>query len=204
MPIRIIERDYKNGGEISMKSLILHPTSEALWQTLIFDAQKESAILLKEDLESYLVFLLMRFTAESSIASSVIGLEFLKSYQVDPKGQKQNLKAVGDKCLLLAGLFPERAIKRRVRLSYFINLGQTAYASLADNVTRQDTLYSELSHEFPKLIDVLHALREFNTSQDLFSLYEQWHETHSQVAWQRLCKATHSLPIGNTFKKSGH
>lgn len=186
-----------------MRSLIIHPTSEALWQNLVFDAQKQSAILLKEDLEAYLVFLLMRFTAESSIVSSVLGMEFLKSYQVDNKEQRQCLKEVGDKCLLLAGLFPDRAIKKRVTLGYFIHLGQTAYASLAQDLPMGETLYQKLSNEFPKLIDVLHTLREFNTSQNLLSLFEQWHATHSPAAWKRLCNATLSFPQSND-KKSAH
>ena len=43
------------------ESLILHPTPMALWYSLICEAQKEVSVQLKTELESYLVFLLMRF-----------------------------------------------------------------------------------------------------------------------------------------------
>ena len=44
-----------------MTRLILEPTSVAQWQALVREAQSECNCNLDETLESYLVFLLMRF-----------------------------------------------------------------------------------------------------------------------------------------------
>src|SRR5689334_10421216 len=111
-----------------MQSLILHPTATAQWHDLILTAQRTASIHLQEDLECYLVFLLMRFSDNPQLAGSVLGLDFLEAYS---KYRHQQLKEVGDKCLLYAGLFPGRAIKRRVKISYFVKLGQTAYATIS-------------------------------------------------------------------------
>ncbi len=175
-----------------MPSLILHPSSTAQWHDLLGKAQQSSAIYLKEDLEAYLVFLLMRFTGEPSIVSSVLGLEFLQSYHQEP--QYYHLKDVGDKCLLFAGLFPGRAIKRRVKLSYFVKLGQMAYSTISHNLSIQEELFIKLCIEFPKLMDVLHAMREFTSTVDLLQALELWHETGSQQALRNLSKITTSLP----------
>ncbi|MBS0286374.1 MAG: hypothetical protein JSR17_03710 [Proteobacteria bacterium] len=178
-----------------MPSLILHPTSTAQWHALLMEAQQSSAIYLKEDVESYLVFMLMRFTGEPNIASSVLGLEFLQEYVREPHHYQQ-LKDVGDKCLLVAGLFPGRAIKRRVKLSYFVKLGQMAYSTISHSLSIQEELFIKLCTEFPKLMDVLQAMRE-NGSQtfDLLQSLELWHETGSQAAWQRLREVSASLPL---------
>ncbi len=187
-----------------MPSLILHPTSTAQWYALLGEAQQSSAIYLKEDLESYLVFLLMRFTGEPNIASSVLGLEFLQGYQ-EPH-HFHHLKDVGDKCLLVAGLFPGRAVKRRVKLSYFVKLGQLAYSTISHSLSVQEELFIKLCIEFPKLMDVLQAMRETSsTTVDLLQSLELWHETGSQLAWQRISEATAGLPFAtDPSKKSVH
>jgi hypothetical protein len=150
-----------------MASLILHASSLALWHTLLLEAQKSSSIHLAEDLESYLVFLLMRFTQQPALASSVLGLEFLQGLQQQTELSQQHLlKEVGDKCLLYAGLFPGRAQKRRLEISYFVKLGQTAYSTLSHHHVNE-ALFISLHKDFPQLMDVLHATRENPGAIDL-------------------------------------
>ena len=159
-----------------MASLILHPTSMAQWYALLYEAQRSASIHLQEDLESYLVFLLMRYTQQPALANSVLGLEFLHSYQsAQDTNQPHLLKDVGDKCLLYAGLFPGRAKKRRVKISYFVKLGQTAYSTLSNYEPSQEALFIRLCHEFPQLMDVLHATRDASpTANDLLDAIELW------------------------------
>lgn len=184
-----------------MSSLILHPTTTAQWYAIVNEAQASCAITLQADLESYLVFLLQRFTDKPDIAASVLGLDFLASCQQDANHHQQ-LKDVGDKCLLVAGLFPGRAIKRRVKLSYFVKLGQTAYSTLSNYVVHQEELFNQLCYEFPKLLDVLLAMRESSlASVDLLQSLELWHDTGSQMAWKRLRQATLSIPVTSFDKK---
>lgn len=179
-----------------MQNLILHPTSTAQWHSLLMDAQQSAAISLTESLEAYLVFLLMRFSDNPQLASSVLGLDFLVAYQQLLRRQRYDLlKEVGDKCLLFAGLFPQRAVKRRVKISYFVKLGQSAYFTACHSASSNEPLFHELCLEFPKLMDVLQAMRETSSGMSLLQSFELWNETGSQAAWQRLCEATQAIPI---------
>ena len=54
-----------------MKQLILEPTVQAQWQSLVHEAQSACDRHLDETLESYLVFLLMRFADRPSSVSRV-------------------------------------------------------------------------------------------------------------------------------------
>ncbi len=184
-----------------MRPLILHSTSTAHWHSLLHEAQQQSAIYLKEDLESYLVFLLMRFAEQPSLASSVLGLEFLQGCQsvIHPSKQYQ-LREVGDKCLLFAGLFPGRAKKRRVKVSYFVKLGRTAYSTLSNYQMPEEPLFIQLCQEFTNLMDVLQSMRGNSTAIDLLESLELWHETGSRAAWQRWVSAKNSLPLFSDHK----
>lgn len=186
------------------QSLILHPTPMALWYSLICEAQKEVSVQLKTELESYLVFLLMRFTKDTSIANSVLGLDFLEGYRAsNPYQREQQMKDVGDKCLLFAGLFPQRAMRKRVTLSYFVDLGRSAYACASD-VKPQETLFHELCQNFTQMMTLLQTMRDPLQAVDLLQAYELWHETGDQHAWKRLCQSTDALPYGSTIKEFKH
>jgi hypothetical protein len=184
------------GVLIPMRPLILHSSSTAQWHALLGEAQQQSAICLREELESYLVFLLIRFTEQPSLASSVLGLEFLQGYETIHNSAKQyQLKDVADKCLLYAGLFPGRAKKRRLTVSYFITLGRTAYFTLSNHQFPEEPLFNSLSQEFTNLMDVLQFMRGNLSAVDLLESLELWHETRSRAAWGRWCQAKSSLPL---------
>lgn len=180
-----------------MRSLLLHPTSTAQWLGLIHEAQHTLSIKLHEELESYLVFLLMRFTGEPDVAHSVLGLDFLESTQQINRTQPVALQSVGDKCLLFAGLFPERAQKRRVAPDYFIHLGKSAYFNLAENIIleKQAELFAKLCKEFLLLTDILQATRVVSqNNHDLMREIERWHTTGSQLSWQKIQQSTQGIP----------
>ena len=48
-----------------MNKLILHPTDISQWHALVNEAQAATRLILNENTESYLVFLLMRFSQGS-------------------------------------------------------------------------------------------------------------------------------------------
>ena len=171
-----------------MNKLFIHPTSTAEWLALIYEAKAEAncQVELHEELESYLVFLLIRFMQQPGLATSVLGLEFLEGSHAIGQQRQQQLKDVGDKCLLMSGLFPERAIKRRVQLSYFVNLGKTAYYNVSQNELKSlADLYAELSHRFIQLLDVLQAIRRLAPQEqglDFWQALDLWEETGSEAA----------------------
>lgn len=60
-----------------MKRLILHPTDISQWHALVNEAQAATRLILNEATESYLVFLLMRFTQNPKLIESIVALDFL-------------------------------------------------------------------------------------------------------------------------------
>lgn len=145
-----------------MQELILHPTDVCQWHALINESQVATQILLDQNTESYLVFLLMRYTQGSRLMESVVALDFLESLDKPRSLQVQSLRDVGDKSLLFCGLFPGIALRKRVSINYFVEMGQAAYWTLSDlEASQSDSdLYQSLGGQFKKLQKILQATQD--------------------------------------------
>jgi hypothetical protein len=187
------------------KALILEPSALAQWHALVKEARVSSAVHLSEDLESYLIFLLMRFINNPEVATSVLALDFLQNIRKTTAENQQILRDVGDKCLLSAGLFPQKA-SQRVELSYYVDLGQQAYTSVSIAYKNQfAALFSKLSEHFVALMDVLQAMRGLNSetpSLDLLAAEELWNSTQSTQALKTLRQATQGFLIPRDPRES--
>jgi hypothetical protein len=143
-----------------MKQLILHPTDISQWHALVNEAQAATRLVLNENTESYLVFLLMRFSQGPKLIESVVALDFLESMRKPRQLQLELLRDVGDKSLLFCGLFPGMAQRRHVSLSYFSDMGQAAYLTVGELQDSQTSdLYLQLSAQFVTLQQILQAMR---------------------------------------------
>ncbi len=187
-----------------MKSLVLQPTEVAQWHALVSEAQLASHRNLEEGLESYLVFLLMRFADRPELARRIMALEFLRAQQ-EPGQKTERLRDVGDQCLLFSGLFPQIAERRQVKVSYFVALGRSAYDQLASIVDRQsDQLYTRLTQAFVGIMDVLHAMRGLSGQPvlDPLAAAELWAETGSQSAYHAIAPESGAVP--GRFSRRSH
>ncbi len=142
-----------------MKPLILHPTDTCQWHALVNEAQASTNLVLNECTESYLVFLLMRFSQTTQLAESIIAVDFLNSMHTKGTRQIALLREVGDKSLLLCGLFPGIAERHHVKLDYFSDIGQAAYLSVGELQDELADLYFQLSDQFLSLQKILQAMR---------------------------------------------
>lgn len=143
-----------------MKKLILHPTDTSQWHALVNEAQASTRLVLNENTESYLVFLLMRFSQSTQFLESVIALDFLESMQKSGRQQVELLRDVGDKSLLLCGLFPGMASRRHLKLDYYSDMGQAAYLTVGEMEENQSAnLYFQLSEQFLTMQQILQAMR---------------------------------------------
>ena len=137
--------------------LTLHPTSLAQWHSLICEAQQKSNKPLDESLESYLVYMLMRFCRRADVFDRAIAIDLLETR--DLTANDDVLRDVGDKCLLVSGLFPGIIEQRNVTCSYYVDMGRDAYYQLANYLPQASAeLYQHLCHFFTDLMNVLQAI----------------------------------------------
>ena len=154
-----------------------------LWQQVVRDAEKECAVSLETALENYLISLLYRYIDKPEMVRKVFAVAFLQALQQQTHQRQLSLQQVGDQCLILTGLFPHHTNRRTVKMRYFVDLGQAAYAAISNDTN--DSLYNTLAMRFVLLMDVLQSIRQYH---DLLPLeaYEQWHELGSQRAFKIL------------------
>ncbi|HUT42417.1 MAG TPA: hypothetical protein VM011_13880 [Gammaproteobacteria bacterium] len=181
-----------------MAQLILEPTSVAQWQALVQEAQSACDRTIDETLESYLVFLLMRFTDRPHCTARVMARDYLESQHLSGTHRLDRLREVGDHCLLFSGLFPQLAERRLVRISYFVNIGRNSYQQLSTVLDRGvSSVYGHLSDAFIVLMDILQAMRELggDTLLTPIQAMELWQETGSRRCYRQVCRDGHAVPV---------
>lgn len=150
-----------------MTRILTDTAPAALWHQLVRDAEHNGGASLDSDSESYLVFLLMRHVRDAGLAGHIFALDYLQSLQQQRTPRQQQLRDLGDRCLLIAGLYPQQAQRRLVGLDYFLTLGSTAYAELAS--AARDALaglYRHLADTFVRLVRVLVEVRRLGAGAD--------------------------------------
>lgn len=152
---------------MAVTRILLDTTSTALWHDLVREAEKRGHAPLDPELESYLVFLLMRHLRDAALGGHVLALDYLLSLQQHGSQRGTELRDVGDRCLLVAGLYPEQAEQRLVSLDYFLALGAHAYAELAAAARAAwAQLYTRLASAFGRLVRVLLEMRRLSGEWD--------------------------------------
>ncbi|HZP67506.1 MAG TPA: hypothetical protein VFB32_14480 [Rudaea sp.] len=143
-----------------MTAILTDVPQVALWTDLVHEAENGAATRLDEELEAYLVFLLMGHTRDVQLHRDAVALDYLLARAESGTRHKQELREVGDRCLLLAGLYPEQAERRLVSVRYFLDLGSRAYGELAQALRAGIAdLYGHLAEAFARLVRVLMEVR---------------------------------------------
>jgi hypothetical protein len=191
-----------------MAELVIHTSATEEWLTLVNEAESAAALHLDEEVQSYLVFLLMRFTEKPELAASILAVEYLQSMPSRGRIGHDQLRNVGDKCLLYSGLFPQRAERRRVKVSYFVDLGRSAYQQLSDRMEHgAAAMYHRLAGTFVSLMDVLQTMRALGSPTDQLDpvrAFELWRDTGSQAALRTLQKTTRATPLLIPYTGGNH
>lgn len=184
------------------EELILEASETAQWHALVQQAEEQYGCHLDEAMESYLVFMLMRFMGKQDLGSQALAMDYLRAHGLPTSLRLDQLRDVGDQCLLLSGLFPQRAEKRLVRVSYYVDMGRSAYHHLSGQIQYATAeLYRQLAEAFVTLMDVLQTIRQFSTPalQPIQTL-ELWSDTGSRNAFESL--STNSLPLHESLLTS--
>lgn len=131
------------------------------WYQLLSEARLRTGFALHENIESYLILTLDHYTSDLQLPNQVLALDFLEGFNHKGREALDRLRSTGDRCLILAGLFPDRARRFNLKSQYFIDIGQQAYHTLASrSVLHYDPdLFDALCREFVMLTQLLLAMR---------------------------------------------
>ncbi len=136
--------------------ILTKATPLALWYEAVQEAQMDCHIALKSEVESYLVFMLMRHIDKPALAQEIMATKFLDGFNSPLRQRGVILQDVGDQCLLITGLFPRVAEKRSLKVKYYIELGQICYEVIS---RKNNDIFSLLSKQFMLLSGVLQSFR---------------------------------------------
>lgn len=137
---------------------------EAIFVTLIKAGEARSHITLPQDLALFLRSCLIEHLRDPGIVHRVLALDFLESIEKFGAARTMLLKRAGDAALILAGLYPERALRLNVSSLYFRRMGQASYGSLAAHLeaspaAERGRFYNEVARRFVLLEQVLNGAR---------------------------------------------
>ncbi len=177
------------------KKIILESSELSQWHTLVSEAEQDYGCQLDETMQSYLVFTLMRFAKDQQLNSQALAIDYLTSHKLPPSLRNEQLRSIGDQCLLVSGLFPQTAEKRQVSVDYYVNVGRSAYHHIS-TVTQQGIaeLYQQLAESFILLMDLLQTIRQYSSpALQSIAAMELWHKTGSQAAFRQISES--GIPV---------
>ncbi|MCC6208148.1 MAG: hypothetical protein IT488_08345 [Gammaproteobacteria bacterium] len=180
----------------------MNPTSAPQWHSLVNKAQHLTGSVITDRAENYLIELLAQFSAKPLMMARVLAFDYLNDPLLQTKSRSERLKDIGDHCLLFAGLFPQHAERRQVRLGHMVELGQNAYHQLHESAPFEaGGLYADLARGFVTLMDLLHAIRELRDERARLTplhAFDLWNDTGSQHALRVIRSFTDATPVKPT------
>jgi hypothetical protein len=97
------------------------------------------------------------------------------------------LRQLGDTSLMVGGFFSEAVRSRPVGLSYYHQMGETAYAQLGQ-ISESNNVFDELSSTFVSLTEVLNQI--FNSiryeGMSVESLLDEYQKEESEILLKKL------------------
>jgi hypothetical protein len=171
------------------------PASETEWRLLLGEAEALTGVVLDRETGDYLVQLLIRTATQPRLLAGLMALDRLTE-QTSGGSRLAHLRDIGDQCLLFAGLYPQQAAERNVRVSHFISLGRTAYRQ-ANDLMEGSSVFGKLCDGFLSLLELLHAMRALRLGSDLSPLhaFELWDDTGSGLALHHIRSFTSAIPV---------
>jgi len=141
--------------------ITIQPNKTSEWYVLVKETQAQVGLYFDEHIENYVILTLDKFMNDNSLITTPIALEFLKTLKITSRASNHRLRKIGDRCLILSGLFPEHIQKTNVSTTYYITIGQQAYLTLADRAHLKlgPELFYKLGLKFVDIKELLNAMR---------------------------------------------
>ena len=184
------------------KQFILDSSELSQWHTLVHEAEQDYGCQLDEAMQSYLVFTLMRFAKNQQLNAKALALDYLNSHHLPNSIRSEQLRDIGDQCLLVSGLYPQSAERRQVGVNYYVDLGRSAYHHIGA-VTQQGVaeLYQQLAESFILLMDLLQTIRQYSApALQPIAAMELWQQTGSRAAYKQI--STNGIPVHGSLLKT--
>ena len=162
--------------------------NEDLWQQQVTKSAKMLNISIAEPINIYISKTLSASITQKTLFESVSGVNLLAA--LEQANANTTLINIANQSLILAGLFPKRAIKMSISIGYLIDTSALAlyYAALATTEDKADQrLYTELSHNTLPIIDILMQTKENlskNKTIDIETALNLYHTHKSKYAEQ--------------------
>ena len=141
--------------------IVIQPNALSEWYELVKETQAHTGVHLDDTIQSYLILTLDNFVKDEALVDLPVAIEYLRTLTIEKEKSNQKLRRVGDRCLILSGLFPDHAEKLNVSISYFIEIGRQAYLTLADRAIFKidPKLFYNLGFHFVDIKELLNAMR---------------------------------------------
>lgn len=102
--------------------------------------------------------------------------------------RRLHLQRLGDVAMFISGMFSDALTQRVVGVSYYMSMGETAYATLAETASAnnreqsQAAIFSDLSERFASFVDVLKAVgskpvKQSTGFESLLQKVDEWQRT---------------------------
>ena len=168
---------------------------------VVGDAMKSRGFMASPHATEYIVNLLLSYmnteklfdeTNESGRKTrSTLAELYLRAMNSEPNVRIDLLKKLGDTSLYISGFFAESLTRKIVNVDYYVNMGETAFDSLAKSVEEEAFchLYQDFSRKFVKYMDILaHIAQQANiqSTKNLFQVFETYQKTGSDLARETL------------------
>ncbi|MFZ9036119.1 MAG: hypothetical protein ACO2ZM_08380 [Francisellaceae bacterium] len=138
--------------------LITEKTAISAIYHLVTEGEKNAGIFLDQDLQSFVVYALLRNIKNHQLKEFVFAQELLSA--VNDMNIKR-LEIVLDHALIYAGMYPKRAVKAGLSEHYYCDIGISAsehlsicHAKLRSSLAR---VYKQISWHFDELVCILKA-----------------------------------------------
>ena len=158
------------------------------FRELVESAMQHQRVAARELTSFYVVNLLTGFIHLDRSAGAddqPLAVTFARALQGAGIAQRDGLRKVGDLSLFISGFFSDSLNRSLVDVDYYIQLGGSAYGSLARQAPTNTfgDVFDELSGKFAEFVDVLSEVSErssLTSNTDLLRLYEKWLRTGSR------------------------
>lgn len=204
-------------GETVSGSISLVLNVRDYFDTMIGDALKHHHIKSEALTQKYLSDILMFYMNtehlfdESSEGGqktrSTLAEMYLKAMQTNNKQSRLEIyKKLGDTSLYISGFFSESFAKKLYDVDYYVDMGGSAYESLASIVedSAYQQMYKDISRNFVSYMDVYSYISSkagLNQQSNLLAQYEKFLQTGSKQAQENLLSQG-IIPVHGPIKKA--